>query len=326
MVNNFGAANLQWVGVGMETTPGTPLAAPAIFVPVDTPVWTHPTETFDDDGLRGSMVASFGQVKGQRYDQVNFKTKVYLDSAYFFIRGALGLPDVVTGSSAPYTHKTSVQSGNQGQANSSTVFWADSFGQTMQMAGAQVSELKITYKTGALAELDVTYVGMPAIAITAPANTPTTAIPEPSYNTTITVGGTSFTRFSEIDIDIKRNTVPIFTLMGSQSPYAIFQGKAEVTGTLHAVYQGSTDVLLQDEITNTLPTVVVTIAPVGDAVHTFTVQMSKVGFTKSDPAGTDKWMEIQSDFKAHGNTTDPAGGGNESQIQATLVNTTSTPI
>lgn len=326
MTNTFGAANLQWLGVGLETTPGTPLATPTLFVPVMSPEWTHPTEKFTDEGLRGSMVDSFNQINGQRYDQVNFKTNVFLDSAYFFLRGALGLPDVVTGSAAPYTHKTSVQSGNQGQAGSTTVFFSDPFGQSWQMPGAQISELKVTIKVNGLAELDVTYIGMPATAITAPTNTPTTSVPMPSWNTAITVGGTTLTRFSEIDIDIKRNTAAIFTLMGTQAPYAIFQGRVEVTGTLHGVYEGSTDVLLVDEINNTLPAVTAQINPVGDAVHYLKVQMSVCGFTKADPSGSDKWMEIESDFHAQGNTTDPVGGGNESQIQAVLVSAVSTPI
>ncbi len=315
----FAAANTQWVGLAAETTYGTPVATPTLFVPADTPVWTHPTQKLVDTALRGSMAVEHQQVNGTRYDQVTFKTNAYIDSVFFLLRAALGVADTITGSADPYTHKTSLLSGNNGQPQSTTVFWYDGAGKAWQMPGAQVSDLKFTIKSDGLIEVDVTFVGMPAVPIAAPTNTPTTQPPMPGWNSVITIAGNQLNQYSEVDLEIKRATEMIPNLDGQQAPMAIFAGPVSIAGTLTAVYQGSTDVNLASEMANTQPVVTVKTAPVGDAVHSLTLQLSKVAFDSADPAGTNKWMEIKSAFKGLANPTDVAAGGNLSPILATLL-------
>lgn len=322
----FAAANLQWVGVAAEAVYGTPIAQPTLFLPADTPVWTHPTQKMLDQALRGSMATDFQQINGIRYDQVTFKTYLYLDSIFFLLRSTLGLPDVMTGTNDPYTHKTSLQSGANGQPASTTVFWYDAAGKCWQMPGAQISDLKFTFKTDGLVEVEVTYVGLPAAAIAAPTNTPTQAAPSPGWNSTISIGGNQLSQYSELDLEIKRATEMIPTINGTQSPMAIFAGPVSVSGSLTAVYQGSSDVNLADEMANTQPAIVITTGPVGDATHHVILQMSKVAYDSADPAGTNKWMEIKSAFKGLANATDVAGGGNVSPILATLLSPIATAI
>lgn len=323
----FGAANLQWVGLAPETAYGSPIATPTYFVPADTPTWKHTFQKIADNALRGSMAAEYGQQNGIRYDEVTFKTYGYIDSVYYLVRSVLGVADVVlTGSSAPYTHKTSLLNSNNGQPQSTTVFWYDAQGKAWQMPGAQISTVKFTVKDAANVEVDVTFIGLPATAITAPTNTPTTQPAMPSWNSTITVAGSQLNQFSEIDVEIKRATEMIPTIQGSQSPLAIFAGPVSVAGNLTAVYQGSTDPLLADEIANTQPVVTLHIAAAGDAVNGLTLQMSKCAFDNADPAGTNKWMEIKSAFKGLANASDVAAGGGVSPVLATLTSSVSTAI
>src|SRR5262245_26951956 len=112
----FAPANLQWVGVARETVYGTAIAAPTIFIPVDTPGYHATIAPLTDTNLRGSMGAEYEQIGGMRFDTVTFKTNCYIDSVYFLLRTLLGYPDQVTGSSDPYTHNTALQNtGNNGQ-------------------------------------------------------------------------------------------------------------------------------------------------------------------------------------------------------------------
>jgi hypothetical protein len=321
----FGAANLQSVGVASEVTYGTPIAAPTTYFPCETPKWLTPTENLADTALRGSMGVEYQQVKGLRYDTINFKTNVYLDSAYVILRGVLGYPDTVSGTT-PFLHKTSLQNGNNGQPASSTVFFYDAQGKSWQMAGAQISDVKITIVTGGLATLDVTYVGLPAIPIAAPTLTATTAKPMPSWNTTFTVAGTAYTKYSQLMLDIKRNTKMIPTITGSQSPFAIFAGAVSVSGALDGIYQGSTDTDLVANLTNVQPSLVAKIAPVGDAVNYLAFQCSAIAYDDTVVAGTTDWMTVAATIKALTNPTDVAAGGNQSPMLVTLANGSATVI
>lgn len=321
-----GSAILQWVGSAPETTYGTPIATPTTFFPADTPVWTSPTENLTDKNLRGSMAVEFQQVKGLRYDQVTFKTALYLDSCFPILRAALGYPDVVTGSGDPYTHKTSLQSGNNGQPASSTIFFYDAQGKCWQMAGAQIASVKLTLNTGALSMMEVTYIGLPAIPITPPSNTPTTAKPMPSWNTVFTLAGTTYSTWSQLVIDIKRNTKMVPTITGTQTPVQIWAGGCTVSGTIDALYQGSADPNLTANLLNTQQALVAKVSPVGDATHYIQVQMTVVAFDDSKVAGASDWMTISSPIKALANSTDVAGGGNLSPMLVTLLSPVSTVI
>jgi hypothetical protein len=327
MTVTFGASPLQWVGVARETTYGTPVAAPTDWIPSNTPVWTPKPVIFVDDNLRGTMAPQAQQVQGLRSDTVTFKTFLYIDSTYFLLRSALGLPDVVTGTGAPYTHKTSVQSGNNGQPAGTTVFYYDAQGKSWQMPGAQIDSIKITGAIGALVTVDVTYMGLPAIPIAPPTNTPSLQQPDPSWNTTITVASTSMLNKSSFEWDISRGAYVVEAINGTQTPPAIGTGACIITGSIDAIYQGSTDTDLVNLLTNVQPAMTIVIAPVGDAVHTITFQTTVVAYDAiaiSDGGG--KYMQIKSTVKALTNATDVAGGGGLSNMLVSCVNTASAAI
>lgn len=307
--STFAPANLQWVGVAREAVYGTPETVPTLWVPVDTPTWKPTIASLLDTNLRGSMGAEYEQLLGLRFDTVTFKTKFYLDSCFFFFRSLLGLPDAVTGSADPWTHTTALQNtGNNGQPAGTTVFWTDGAGKTFRMPGAQPVSVKVTLKQDGLSEMEVTYVGLPSAIITPPTNTPTTAKPMPSWNTIITIGGTAYTKYSEISLEYKRASEMIPTITGTQSPDNIFGGPVAVAGSFTGVYQGSTDNDLAAWLVNTQPALVVKTNPAGDAVHYLQQTLSKVAYDDVAVAGTNKWMEVKSTIKGLSNSTDAVGG------------------
>lgn len=322
----FAAANLQWVGLAPETTYGTAIAVPAVFVPVDTPAWTSPIESIDDTALRGSMAVNYARQNGLRYEQLTFKTNCYIDSAYYLLRAMLGVADTITGTPPTVTHKTSLLSASNGQPQSTTLFYCDGAGKAWQIPGAQMTDLKLTVKTSGLVELQATFQGLPATAITPPANTPTTAAPMPAYDTTISVGGTLYSKYSEIDLEWKRGTKMIPTVTGTQTPFAIFAGPLSVAGTFDGVYQGSTDNDLVANLTNQQPALIITMVAPTDLTHTLAVQCSKVAYDDAQVSGTNEWMSVKSTLTAIATAADVAAGGNLSPTLATLINTTSTAI
>jgi len=323
----IGAANLQWAGYAPETVYGTAPALPAYFWPATGPVWGHPTDKYVDDALRGSMAGEFQQVNGMRKgDTFTFTTYCYLDQVFVFLRQILGLPDVLSGASAPFTHKTSLQNGSNGQPVSACIWWYDALGKCVQLPGAQMSDLKITINTAGLVTLVPTFVCLPGVFVTPPSQTPEAAQPMPGWKSIITLAGVPSTSFSEIIIDIKRATESVPAINGTQSPFAIFAGPLTIAGTIKAIYAGSTDVHLVNELNNNQPVLSVALSAVGDAVNSLTMQFSRTAYDLADPVGTNKWMELSGTTKMLANTTDVAGGGNQSPMLVTLLSPVSTVI
>lgn len=323
----FGASVLQWIGVARESVYGTAIASPTDWIPSTSPVWKPTFDLFVDDALRGTRAPQAAQVQGLRSDTVTFSTFLYLDSSYFLFRAALGLPDVVVGTAAPYSHSTSVQSANNAQPAGTTVFWYDAQGKTWQMPGSVIDSLKVTSDVTGLIKLDVTFMGLPATAINPPTNTPSLVQPAPSWNSTITVASTSMLNRSGWEWDIANNAYRVDAINGTQVPAAIGVGECIITGSINAIYQGSTDVDLVDFLANTQPAMSITVNPVGDAVHGWTFQTSKVTYDAAEPNdGSNKYMQIKSTTKALTNATDVAGGGGLSNMLVTLVSAASGAI
>lgn len=308
MPTNYYPSNLQWVGATKETVYGVPVgAAPTFWIPVDTPKWATKINPLTDQSLRGLMGTDYQQVAGMKYEEITYKTYPYMDSVYQHLLATFGRADAVTGSADPWTHKTSLYNGtgtDGAQPISYTLYYTDGAGKCWQIPGCMIVTNKVDVKVDDLATMDITWNGMPATPITIPTNTPTTAKPMPSWNTVISIGGAATSAFSEVMLEYKRNTKALTTINASQSPLAIYSGGFSVAGTLTAVYQGSTDVNLVDYFTNVQPALTVKMAPVGDAVHSLTLQHSVVAYDDAAAQGSGDWMEIMSTVKGLMNATD----------------------
>lgn len=315
----------QWVGQAPETSYGTAVAVPTYWTPADTPVYTPNLTMLVDGAMRGAMAMEYDQVAGMQYDQIQYKTYFYLDSVYLFLRQLFGGVDTVSGS-GPYTHKTSLRAAtsNNGQPQSTTIFF-NAADKTYQMAGAILQTCKVTLVSEQLATVELTYIGLPSVQITAPTNTPTTAVAMPTWNSTITLASVATNRYTEVDLEFKRETDPIDVINGTQAPGAIFGGPVTISGTFKAVFAGSADVDWVNYLTNVKPSLLIKTAPVGDAVNSISFQLSKVAYDKASFSATTKYFEINSTIRGLANTTDALGGG-LSNGQAILVSSASTAI
>lgn len=327
MTTTFYPANLQWVGAAKETTYGTPVAAPTFWIPVDNSVkWKPNIAVLPDTAFRGLMAGEYQQVQGMRHDTLTYKTYLYMDSIYQHLLAILGNPDTITGSADPYTHKTALYNGsgsNSAQPPSYTLFWTDAAGKSWQTPGCVLGDLKITTKTDALVDVEAQWTGLPSVAVTPPTNTPSTSKPFPAWNGVVTIGGAPSAAYSEVTLDYKRDVAAIETINGSQTPLAIGSFALTASGTLMAIYQGSTDLNLVDFLANTQPILSVKLAPAGDSVHSLTLQHSACAFDAVDPQGSNKYVEIQSTLKMLANAAD-ALDGKQSPAQAVFLTPAST--
>jgi hypothetical protein len=328
MPTNFFPSNLQWVGAAKETTYGTAVAAPTFWIPVTSPKWTPKINPLVDQGLRGLMGMDYQQVAGMRFEEITYKTYPYMDSVYQHLIATFGRADTVTGAADPWTHKTSLYNGtgtDGAQPPSYTLFYIDAAGKCWQIPGCVIQSTKVDVKVDEIATLEVTWNGMPATAITIPTSTPTTAKPMPSWNSVISIGGSASSAYSEVSLEYKRDTKPIPTINNSQSPLAIYGAALSVAGSLTAVYQGSTDVNIVDYLTNVQPVLTVKLAPVGDAVHSLTLQHSVVAYDDASPQGSGDWMEVNATIKGLMNATD-ALDAKQSPGQVIFLNTAAAPF
>ena len=326
-MTKFYPSNLQWVGIAKETSYGVAEAAPTTWIPVESPSYKSTITPLKDKNLRGAMAETYQQQQGLRHDELTYKTYFYTDSVYQHFLAILGNPDTVSGSADPYTHETSLYNGdgsNSAQPASFTLFWADATGNTQKIPGAIPSSVKVTLGADALASIDVTWIGLPATSIAAPLNTPADIKPMPSWSSDILVGGTASSAYSNIELTIKRATEIIPTITGTQSPFAIFGGPVDVTGSLTAVFQNvEEDVNWTNYLSNTQPAIVVVVKSPEDNNHFAAFQMSKVAYDISEVSGSNKWQEIKATVQALANATD-ALSGNYSPILVAVQNATST--
>jgi hypothetical protein len=318
-------SNIQWVGLAKEVTYGTAIPAPTAWVPVGDPKHTPALTMLTDQALRGNMAAAQAQVAGTRADDLAYKTNLYLDTCAYHLDGILGYPDSVTGTADPYTHRFSLLDTGAGQPNSYTLFLFNG-AECWQMSGGRVVSLDIDMKPDGLVELTPSWKGLPATKITTPTNTPSTTLPNPGWDTSITNAGVGTSVYSTAKVGLKREDAnPVWTLSGSQTPYVVFTGALTVDLEMTAVYQGytGTPTDLSNYLANTQPAVTIRSNPAGDAVHYLQLQMSKCGPQSANVSAQGGYMQVEAKFQGIQNTTDGLGS-TVSPILATLLNSAST--
>ncbi|QAY16125.1 major tail protein [Arthrobacter phage Sonali] len=318
--------SLQWLGIAKEVTSGTAIAAPTVWIPVDSPKYSPKVTTLTDQNLRGLMGSDFQQVQGMKYNEISYKTFIYQDSVYQHFQAMLGTTDAVTGTAPTVTHKTSLLNTSPGQTPSFTLFLAQG-DKTVQIPGCSLQDLKFNGKANEAPSIEATWVGLPEAFITNPTNTPTTLAPYPPTTMSCTVGGnTALNKYTSVSIDFKRETAPVASLTGTAAPLSIYNGPLSVSGSLEAIYQGSVDNDLVNLLANTQPSLSVALTMAGDPTRPLTIQMSKVAYDSAEPAGSNtSWMTISSNFKALMNATD-ALDAKMSPAQVIFINQTVTPI
>jgi len=151
----------------------------------------------------------------------------------------------------------------------------------------------------------------------------------PAWDTTITVGGTTFTYIATGELLLSRKTQPIFT-MGTQAPHVNFAGPLEVTGKFTAVVDSTSDSWSTGSgataLTRSPQAVVITFSDPNDATggtqHSVSFTMTSAQFHNVKRTRGKEYTEVEVEFTANADTTDATTG--YSPIATTTINGTST--
>jgi hypothetical protein len=314
-------SSLSWLGLAKETTYGTPVATPTIWVPLIDPSWKPDQKQLLNEAMYGDMAKLHGVVQGVRHDTISYKTHLFLDSIYPHMLSVLGNPDTLTGGGDPYTHKTALYNGGNGQPTSWTLSLYNG-AETWQMPGSVISKVEVEVKAEDLSSLTVEWVGLPAVKVSNPTNTPSTAKPWASWNTSITVNGVRATNYSDIKLAYTREIEVVQTADGTVGPYVVFVGPLSAQLDVDGVYQGytGTPADMSNLLTNGQVPILVQVNPVGDATHYALWQHTLCAATSSEVKSSGgKYVSITSKYDAIANTTDALGGG-QSPVQFQLLN------
>lgn len=321
------ASNLAFLGFAKETTYGTAVGAPTVWVPIDGPSWKALQKQLSDEALRGNMNTLQGVVAGTRSDTIDYSTYIYLDSIFPHLMAILGAPDTKTGTADPYTHATSVYSTSPGQPPSFTI-WYMSGAECWQTTGSVLAKLDIDWKAEDLAKVTAGWMALPATQVTTPTNTPSTSAPHPSWNTTITVNSVAYSHYSDVKVTLARACKVVQTADGTQAPYIIFGGPVTADIDLTGVYQGhgtSPDDLAK-LLANTQQPITIQSNPAGDSTHNVKLQATLAAPKDSGAeikSAAGDYVQIAGSYNCVANATDATSGG-VSCMKATVTNAVST--
>jgi len=335
MANNAFLTANSYLGMVIETTEGTlPTTGTAYWLPVTSPQITPQQMFLRDEALRGSPTTVYDQVQGVRHDEFEFKTFLFADTFPVLLRSSLGGSDTKTGS-GPYNHVIKVLNNPATGSQPPTYSILDFDGANyFTVSGAQCDTLGITFGAEAAAEVTVKYLGNPYVSYTsAPTVFATQSLSTehliPSWDTAITIGGTSYTNVTTGEISIARKTQPIFTL-GTQAPYNLFAGPIEVTGKFTLVINSTSDVFSVLNggygLQRSPESITISLTDPNDATsgtnHVVSFTMSAAQFHSVKRTRGKEYTELEVEFTANANQTDSATG--YAPIQATIINNTST--
>lgn len=325
-----------WMGLIAEATRGTtPGSGTPFYIPTMDPKITPNLTWLNDAGFRGSPVENYDQVPATRSDDVDFKCNMYADTFPILLCGVLGGNDAVTGS-GPYSHViglyNNAANGSQPLSYSICLFDAADY---YIVTGSQSDSLELSFGASGAVEATLKYKGNPWTTPVTSAPTPFTSfafsseVLVPSWNATVSIGGSQFFNVQEGSLSINRKTDPIFTL-GQQGPNPVFAGTCEVSGKLTLVVNSNADPFS----TGASPTALVrnqqvtilTFTDPNDASsgtqNSVSFTMTKCQFEKPARNQGKSFVEIEVEFTAVANSTDAISG--YSPIKSTTSNGIST--
>src|SRR2546423_12194492 len=91
-----------FLGIAKEVTPGTPIAS-TFYIPVKSVTPSDNVVYLPDEGMRGSLAKTYGDVQGVTSSTFGFAGDVFPDAIGWPLAGVLG-EVATTGASAPFSH------------------------------------------------------------------------------------------------------------------------------------------------------------------------------------------------------------------------------
>jgi len=310
------AANLTFLGIAKETTPGTAVAATNFLPVVDVKPKIN-VAYLEDNAMRGAMAKIFNEIPGVSFCEYEFGGPAFADVIGWALAGVLG--DVATtGASAPFTHAVSLL--NSGQPKTYTISDYNGFN-TRQFAGCKISEVGLKFAGNGMLEYSAKATGRSFATTSKPTPSFSAVTPQAAWVGVATVAGSASSLITAGDLTIKRSVEPIHNVDGTQSPYDVFAGgDLTVSGSLTAVYEDDT---VYANYLNGTPIVLDLdwSQGAGAAATQIKAHMTSAQITDASISrGSGKYVELDLKFDAIANSTDVGVSAGYSPIKATIKN------
>jgi hypothetical protein len=310
------------LGVAKESTPGNAVA-PTTFLRVTDFKPVEKITYLADEGLRGAMAKTYGEVAGVSWAEYEFGGPVYADEIGFPLAGLLN-DLTVTGAADPYTTTFALLNSGTGQPTSYTL--TDYNGNNARaFAGCKFSKLDLSFT----ADGAFTYTTSATGISFATAATPTQSYPSttlsaiiPNYTCTATVGGAASAIVTDGSISVVRTVSPVHAVDGTAAPNSIFAaGDLAVTGQATLVYDTSGETVLSDYLAGTVIALTFDWSLTQTASREVKAQMTQcVVDDATVNRGQGKWAELAIKWTAIANTTDVGTSAGFSPVKFTTKN------
>jgi hypothetical protein len=312
----------SYIGIAKEATKGTPVA-PTTFIPVSVSK-LKPVDIIDplyDDGLRGSLVKNYNYIQGRKHSTFDFGGPVFADTIPFAIGGLLGSV-VTTGASAPYTHTISLKNASATGADAQpTAFTLTDFyaANVRAYPGIQITDFSLKFTAEGLLDYDAKGMGWSSSTASTPTPSFSSILPTPTWQGTVSIGGSTVSNAVDGSLDLKRSSKVIFGVNATQDPYSVFVGALETTGKIRFAMEADTQ--LTNFISNTQPAIVLNWANGSGASATqIQATITKGAYTAAVIDRGADFVQIDIDLNAQGNTTDAGATGGYGNIKWVVQN------
>jgi hypothetical protein len=307
----------SYIGIAKETTKGTAVA-PTAFIPV-TMGKLKPVDVIDplyDEGLRGSAVKNYNYIQGRVRSTFDFGGPVFPDTFPWTIAGLLGSV-ATTGASAPYTHTISLKNASSTGADiQPTAFTLTDFyaAQVRAYAGCQIHDVTLQFNADGMLEYDAKATGWQSTSASTPTPSFTAVLPTPTWQGTVSVGGTSLSNTVEGSLTFTRPASAIYGINNTQNPYSIFVGALDVTGSFKFVMENNDR--LTEFLSNTQPAIVLNWANgSGSTATQLQATITKGAYTAAVIDRSKDFVEIDVTLTGIGNTTDAGSTGGYAPVK-----------
>lgn len=312
----------SYLGVAKETTKGTPVA-PTAFIPVAMGK-LKPVDIIDplyDEGLRGSLVAKYNYIQGRKRSTFDFGGAVFADTIPWALGGLLGSV-VTTGASAPYTHTISLKnaSATGADAQPTSFTFTDFYAADVRAyPGCQIHDFSLKFTAEGLLDYDAKATGWSSSTASTPTPSFSTVLPTPTWQGTVSIGGSTVSTAVDGNIDLKRSVKPIYGVAATQDPYQVFVGALETTGKIKFVMEDDTQLL--NFLNNSQPAIVLNWANgSGSTATQIQATITKGAYTTAVIGRGDDYVSVEIDLDAQGNTTDAGSTGGYGNIKWVVKN------
>lgn len=317
----------QFVNIAKEVTQGTPVETGqktwpmTNFKPKDDPTW------LDDEGLRGSMVKSYGLTQGVRKANWSADGAIFLDLLPHGLLNIMGACASAGPVSSVYTHVLSLLNSGTGQPPSHTFTdWQGltATSQARSYAGSCFSELTMKGNPESTL-LEWSGKGSAfwsnAFPTAPPTQDLTTESPMAAWRAAISFATVANLTIREWEVTISRELSVQHTSRNSQDPFIIQRGTLGVEGKFF-VAKPSDETVLDYFRSNTQPAfqLLVSNGLAAANLRSLQIDVTKCAFTMSEINRSDPAIGYDCTWKGIANTTDAGASGGFAPAKFTVVN------